>query len=224
LSTEYAVRFSGVNLYDEARNISLEQLDLLVAPGSFLTVSGKRDVDRTHVLNVMLGMRFARDGVTEVLGCDPRELCEDELLLLRQDIGYVYPRGGMLRNLSVRENILLPLYYGGPAALQRLGDSILDRLEHLAQYFNLVRLLDSDVGALDNFEMKRLLMARAVSLAPRLLLVDEPVTYVEEQDRLSLREIVSRLPGSGLLAPEAAMIISSEDTQWGLQLGPVVEI
>lgn len=103
----------------------------------------------------------------------------------RRGVGYVFQEADLFPHLSVRGNV----EYG----LRRSGQRQI-ALEEVVEWFGIGRVLDRAPGGLSGGERQRVAMARAVLAAPRILLMDEPVSALDEVGRREVLPYVRRLP------------------------------
>lgn len=153
--------------------------DWQVASGEFWIVGGLPSASPSGVIPTLAGLEKPGAGRVRLFGQDPGDLPEETLVALRRRIGVVFAQGGrLLRNLSVRENIALPLRYHR----FMFPDEIEDRVEHFARALDLRQHLGRSAVALSPSAQQRVALARALVLEPELLFLDRPLT-VANPDR-----------------------------------------
>lgn len=136
---------------------------------------------------------------------------KEALLKFRRRIGYVPAHNGLLRNLTVQENILLPLQ------IQENSDEkqIFERFEQLKDVFLKNIDCDSLASTLDIEKEKRVMLARAVAASPKLLLLNCPIMGLE----LDLKDDIGFLIYDAILCrkclpKDSAVIMSTEYSSW----------
>lgn len=149
--------------------LSVRGLDLAVRPGEALLLHGPVEAGAA-VLRALLGLEPPLGGTARLHGQDPAGLSPRALDAARARVGWLPRDGALLANLTLRENLLLPLQFhrgaaDPAAALRRFGlDHVPDvRPEYVALPVR-----------------RRVALARAVLLDPPLLLLDDPVDDLEE--------------------------------------------
>jgi ABC-type sulfate/molybdate transport systems ATPase subunit len=161
---------------------SLGPVDLNVVTGRVLVVLGPSGAGKTMLLETIAGLRPQLSGLIRLAGTEVGSLPPE-----RRRIGLVFQDAALFPHLSVRENVLF-----GPRARGSRGgnvDSLLRRvgIEHLA---------DRWPRSLSGGERQRVALARALAIEPGLLLLDEPLSALDQPTREEmqalLREVFSR--------------------------------
>jgi ABC-type transporter Mla maintaining outer membrane lipid asymmetry ATPase subunit MlaF len=154
-----------------------------------------------------------RSGTIERFGVDWAEFSETELLQQRRRLGVVLTRdAGLFHQLTVLENLRLPLRYHGEGAreaAERIGQ-LLRALEIEKQAHLPSTKISPAVG-------RRVQLARALALRPELLLLDEPCAGLEERDRRWLIQFLARLHAGHELnqgAPLPLIITGHTPADW----------
>lgn len=155
-----------VKQYNGRRRI-LDGIDLTIEPGEFALLCGKSGCGKTTLLNIIGGLDRPTVGVVRVDGVETTALSEDQLARLRRrTIGFVFQDFNLLPDLTVFENVALPLRLTKtpPAA----------RVTQLLKVFEIADLAREPAKTLSGGEAQRVAMARALANNPKLLLADEP--------------------------------------------------
>ncbi len=166
---------------------ALDDVDLDVRSGEFLTLLGPSGSGKTTLLMVLAG--FARPdhgsirfGENEVIRLPPH----------RRDVGVVFQSYALFPHMSVAGNI------GFPLRLRKVPRAeIARRVEQALDLVQLSGLGGRRVDALSGGQRQRVALARAVVFAPRILLMDEPLSALDKQLRehmqIELRSLHARL-------------------------------
>jgi branched-chain amino acid transport system ATP-binding protein len=156
-------RFSGVH--------AVRSVDLTVEPGELLGLFGPNGAGKTTVFNLIAGTLYPNAGEIRFLGEDIARL--PAFRRARLGIGRTFQVVRPFRSLTVRENVLAAVPSGAAAdGAAARGGQIEDAL--LASV-GLAARADDVAGELTLGMLKRLEVARALALQPRLLLLDEPL-------------------------------------------------
>ncbi|HWD19591.1 MAG TPA: ATP-binding cassette domain-containing protein [Verrucomicrobiae bacterium] len=152
--------------------LRLSGLDWKIAAGSYWVVGGPPDSGKTDLLATMAGLQRPAGGVVRIFGRDVTELGEPDLLKLRTKVGFVFKGGGrMFSDLTVAENIALPLRYH-----QNLdADHALDTVHALLDLTDLGNIGPERPQRLGMSQQQRVGLARALALKPDALFLDEPL-------------------------------------------------
>ncbi|MBN2056927.1 ABC transporter ATP-binding protein [bacterium] len=151
-------------------------------PGEFLVVAGPSGSGKSTLLHVIGGMDRPSRGEVEVSGRRLTHLSDRELTLFRRRlVGMVFQFFNLFPTLSARENIMVPLLLDGLAA-GRAGRRADDLLELVGLGARAGHLPEELSGG----EVQRIAVARALALAPPVLLADEPTGNLDRAtgDRL----------------------------------------
>jgi NitT/TauT family transport system ATP-binding protein len=168
----------------------LENIDLEVESGSFVTLVGASGCGKTTFLRLLLGQEVPSRGRITVDGAP----------LLGEpgpDRGIVFQRYSVYPHLSVIENVALGLEFRESRWLGRLFGGArrraLERADGLLQEVGLARVRDAMPAALSGGMQQRLAIAQALILEPRMLLLDEPFGALDPGIRNDMHELVLTL-------------------------------
>ena len=148
----------------------LRDVSLTLQPGEYVAIVGESGVGKSTLLNLIAGLDRPDGGRLVLDGDDYARLDEDALTRLRRDkLGFVFQAFHVLPHLTVRQNVVLPLW------LQGLHGEAADRqAQQLLDAVGLGDRAGSWPRELSGGEMQRVAIARALVHRPRLVLADEP--------------------------------------------------
>ncbi|MHC5347404.1 ABC transporter ATP-binding protein [Metapseudomonas furukawaii] len=178
----------------EHRVLGLDHLDLEVADGEYLAITGASGSGKSTLLNI-LGLLDAPDSGEVWL--DERAttgLDEPGRAALRSRlIGFVFQSFHLVPRLTALENIELPMLLAGidPAERRRRSLALAGRL-------GLEDRLDHHPGELSGGQRQRVAIARAMVMRPRLLLADEPTGNLDSQSGEEVVALLEELNAEGL--------------------------
>lgn len=170
---------------------AIEFEQVLAAPGDAswgspltLTIqSGVFHVVRTAprftglLLRLAAGLVSPEQGTIRLLGREPALLSRRELQQLRRGLGVGLQPDGLISNLTVRMNLVVPLLYSGDASPAAAGE----RADATLETCRLVRWADTRPADLPPEVRKEAVLARAIVRKPALLLLDNPVSTLDEE-------------------------------------------
>lgn len=155
--------------------VVLDSLDLVVQPGDFVSLIGPSGCGKSTVLKLVSGLSPASRGDVEVLGTTPRKA--------RDRQAFIFQDATLLPWLTAQANVEVPLRLRGTAAEARAT-----RAEELLKLVGLENARDYFPRQLSGGMKMRVSLARALSMQPELLLLDEPFGALDEMTRQRLNE------------------------------------
>lgn len=180
------IRFEHVvKAYGE--HIILQDFNLELAEGEFVTVIGSSGSGKTTMLKMINGLIAPTSGKIFV---NSKDIAKENQTLLRRNIGYVIQGIGLFPHLTVRKNIAYV-----PSLLNRRNKEGLFRsVERLIEVVGLEQeMLDRYPSELSGGQKQRVGIARALAASPQILLMDEPFGAVDEITRKMLQAEISRI-------------------------------
>ncbi len=167
-----------------------KNVDLSVKRGEIFALIGGSGSGKSTLLREMILLHKPSAGEIHVLGNDLLSINEVDAQALRQRWGVMFQHGGLFGALTVNENIGLPLREHSD-----LGDPLIDEI---AAWKLAMTGLEPEVGAqypseLSGGMMKRASLARALSLDPELLFLDEPTAGLDPYSAGGVDELVLKL-------------------------------
>ena len=165
-------------------NQVLKNFNLTLKEGENLVVLGKSGSGKSVLIKCIVGLIASDSGSIGVLGDNIPDLEHDELDRLRADIGFLFQGSALYDSMTVRENLEFPLRRHA----EKLGDHV-DSLQLVKEALNSVGLeqaIDLMPAALSGGMKKRVALARALILKPRIMFYDEPTSGL---DPITAKEI-----------------------------------
>jgi phospholipid/cholesterol/gamma-HCH transport system ATP-binding protein len=151
-------------------------LDMDVQPNEIFGVVGGSGTGKSVLMRTILGLRAPDGGTVEMYGKDVQQLAAADRSALVRSFGVTFQNGALISSLTVAQNIQLPLREYLPAS-----EATLDQLAQLN--LALVGLAADDgrkyPAQLSGGMVKRAALARALSLEPKLLFLDEPTAGLD---------------------------------------------
>ncbi|MFW5744084.1 MAG: ABC transporter ATP-binding protein [Spirochaetota bacterium] len=156
-------------------------------------IMGPSGCGKSTLLKAAAGLAVPERGSVEILGVDPARASDHELEALRGRNGFVFQDGALWQNMTLYENLALPLRYHYP---ELDSGAVRERVLRLAREVRATTRLHLRPAQVSTGERKVVSFARAVVTDPDLLFMDEPTTSVDAErvDLLirKLRELKER--------------------------------
>ena len=178
---------------EEVRTIALNKLSFQVQEGEFVAVMGPSGCGKSTLLNI-LGLLDDPDGGSfifngiEVAGFNERKRAD----LRKHNIGFVFQSFNLIDELTVFENVELPLIYTGvkPAERKKRVDQVLEKMQimHRRKHFP---------QQLSGGQQQRVAVARAVVNNPKLILADEPTGNLDSSNGNEVMDLLTELNEAG---------------------------
>jgi putative ABC transport system ATP-binding protein len=200
----------------------LHPLDLSVASGEFLAVTGPSGSGKSTLLGLIAGLDAPTTGAVLIDGTDITALDEDRLARLRgAKIGFVFQFFHLIPSLTALENVRVPLELAGNADPARRAAALLDE----------VGLTDRGhhyPSQLSGGEQQRVAIARALANDPPILLADEPTGNLDSVTGRHIIDLLAEVNRSRratvVLVTHDAELAARADSRISLRDGRIVEM
>ncbi|AEI12642.1 ABC transporter ATP-binding protein [Cellulomonas gilvus] len=161
---------------------ALQDVDLTVAPGEFVSLIGPSGCGKSTLLRLVADLDSPTSGTVEVFGHSARTAREN------REYGIAFQQAGLLPWRSVRANVELPLQLAGTGRAARR-----ERADELLDLVGLSSFAQHHPDQLSGGMQQRVAIARALALEPSLLLMDEPFGALDEMTREHLQTQLLRI-------------------------------
>jgi ABC-type lipoprotein export system ATPase subunit len=176
-----------------SRLFLLRQINLTIHPGDFVTIMGPSGAGKTTLLSILGMLDAGWTGEYEFWGQQVERMSAKQRQgLARDQIGFVFQQYHLLDDLTVAENLDVPLSYRNVRASERAA-LVADTLDR----FNIVGKKDLYPSQLSGGQQQLVGVARAVIAKPRLLLADEPTGNLHSEQGREIMELFARLNAEG---------------------------
>lgn len=180
---------SKVYRTNEIETTALENINMKVNEGEFVSVMGPSGCGKSTLLNIIGLLDNPTTGKLQLIDTDVQTLRDSALSHFRNaNIGFVFQSFHLIPSLDVAANVELPLIYRkGLSASQRksMVENVLERLEMSHRIHHLP-------GQLSGGQCQRVAIARAIVGSPRILLADEPTGNLDSKMGAEVMEILHR--------------------------------
>lgn len=183
-------------LKNSAKTVGVDQINLTIKKGEFVTIRGKSGSGKTTLLNVIGGVISPKEGhyifqgeKKEIQQYNNKELTE----FRKRHIGYIVQHFALIDDMNVEENIDMPLIYQKISKKEKkikLND-IMNRLE----IADLARKLPYE---LSGGQKQKVAIARALIHKPEILIADEPTGALDERSGAEIIELLEEMNQQGV--------------------------
>jgi len=171
----------------------LRQINLDVEEGEFMTIMGPSGAGKSTLLNILGMYDSAWEGEYTLDNRDIHKLAPKERAAMnKRYVGFVFQQFHLLDDLTVAENLDMPLSYRNVKASERQA-IVADMLDH----FNIVGKKGLFPSQLSGGQQQLVAIARAIIAKPKLLLADEPTGNLHSEQGKEIMELFKRLNQEG---------------------------
>ena len=178
---------------EEVETKALNKVSLVVNDGEFVAIMGPSGCGKSTLLNI-IGLLDEPDGGsikfagTEIAHYNERKRAD----LRKRNLGFVFQSFNLIEELTVLENVELPLLYLGVGASERK-----EKVEKVLEKMQIMHRRNHFPQQLSGGQQQRVAVARAVINAPRLILADEPTGNLDSSNGNEVMELLTELNEAG---------------------------
>jgi len=162
-------------LYRRGTKVILNDVSMDIKRGSIVAIMGPSGVGKTTILRLISGQLHPNRGSVEVNGKTISSLSRHELYECRKEIGVLLQDGALFTDLTVFENVAAPLREHTDLSEDEIRDRVTDKLNSVG----LTNIGDLMPHSLSGGMARRVALARAVIMNPKIVLFDEPMTGLD---------------------------------------------
>ena len=186
------IKLTGINkIYrtNEVETLALENVNLDVEKGEFVSIMGPSGCGKSTLLNIMGLLDAPSSGKIEINGTSVENMKDKELAAFRnKTLGFVFQSFHLINSLNVIDNVELPLLYRKMPAKERtrLAKEVLERvgLSHRMRHMP---------TQLSGGQCQRVAIARAIVGNPEIILADEPTGNLDSKMGAEVMELLHKL-------------------------------
>lgn len=178
---------------EELETKALNEISLEINEGEFVTIMGASGCGKSTLLNIVGLLDNASSGSYKLLNQEINSLNESERSKIRkQNIGFVFQNFNLIDELSVYDNIELPLIYNNVNASERKK-----KVEAIAERLAISHRLKHFPQQLSGGQQQRVAVARALINDPKIILADEPTGNLDSKNGNEVMELLTDLHANG---------------------------
>ena len=209
------VGLKKIFLTDEVETHALSDIDLDIRAGEFVSIAGPSGCGKSTLLSIIGLLDEPTEGSYVLHGKPVINLVVDEQSEIRnREVGFIFQNFNLIGDLTVYENVELPLKFRGMTAAER-RERVNDALEkvglgHRAKHFP---------NQLSGGQQQRVAVARAVGGRPLILLADEPTGNLDSKSGESVMNLLGALHAEG-----ATICMVTHDARYATQADRQIQL
>jgi putative ABC transport system ATP-binding protein len=182
-----------VFLTDEIATHALTAIELTIKKGEFLSISGPSGCGKSTLLSILGLLDSPTEGTYTLNGQPVESLSMSERARVRnREIGFIFQAFNLIGDLTVYENVELPLTYRGMPSIERK-----QRVQEALDKVEMSHRMKHYPSQLSGGQQQRVAVARALAGAPSILLADEPTGNLDSRNGEAVMELLRNLHRDG---------------------------
>lgn len=178
---------------EEVETKALNEVSITINQGEFVTIMGASGSGKSTLLNIIGLLDGASSGNYQLLNQEMIGLKEQEKSKVRkQNIGFIFQNFNLIDELSVYDNIELPLIYNNVPSSDRKK-----KVEAIAERLGISHRLKHYPQQLSGGQQQRVAVARALINDPKIILADEPTGNLDSKNGNEVMELLTDLHAQG---------------------------
>jgi len=184
---------SKVFFTEEVETHALSSINLTIGTGEFVSIAGPSGCGKTTLLSI-LGLLDSPSGGKYLLDATPVEhlTATQRAKIRNQAIGFIFQAFNLIGDLTVYENVELPLTYRGMAGSERK-----ERVQAALERVGMAHRMSHYPSQLSGGQQQRVAVARAIVGKPLILLADEPTGNLDSKNGNAVMELMQELHAEG---------------------------
>jgi len=172
---------------------ALSHIELKVFAGEFIAIMGPSGSGKSTAMNLVGSLDMPTYGTILLDGGDIAELDESDLAQVRgKKIGFIFQSFNLISNLTVKENVMLPMMFQGTDFEERE-----EKAEELLKLVELHDRMDHYPGEISGGQMQRVAIARSLANDPEVVLADEPTGNLDTKTGAIVMDFLQKLNKQG---------------------------
>ena len=167
----------------------LDNISLEIKKGEFVSLMGASGSGKSTLLYLIGGLDKPTEGKVFINDKDINKLKEKQIAKLRRkDIGFVFQFYNLVQNLTVEENIMLPVIMDG-----KKEQDYKERLDKILKIIGLDKKRKNLPNELSGGQQQRVSIARAIILNPDIILADEPIGNLDSKSGKEIMDLFKKI-------------------------------
>jgi putative ABC transport system ATP-binding protein len=186
-------KLSKVFLTDEVETHALTGIELAIRKGEFLSISGPSGCGKSTLLSILGLLDSPSEGTYTLNGKPVESLSMSERARVRnREIGFIFQAFNLIGDLTVYENVELPLTYRGIPSAERKT-----RVQGALEKVEMSHRMKHYPSQLSGGQQQRVAVARALACSPSILLADEPTGNLDSKNGEAVIDLLRGLHAEG---------------------------
>ncbi len=196
MNTQKVIELKSIKkvfLTDEIETRALAGIDMDIEDGEFLAINGPSGCGKSTLLSILGLLDTPTEGEYRLNGQQVENLTINQRAKIRnRDVGFIFQSFNLIGDLTVYENVELPLTYRGMKASYRkkLATEALEKV-------NMAHRMKHVPSQLSGGQQQRVAVARALAGSPRILLADEPTGNLDSKNGEAVMDLLKELNEEG---------------------------
>ena len=180
---------------DELETHALKNIDITIKSGDYVSISGPSGCGKSTLLSILGLLDMSSGGEYFIEGTNVTDLSLDQAAEIRNSkIGFVFQSFNLIDELSVFDNVALPLRYKTKVPSDK---EISDRVHECLELVDMSHRSSHKPNQLSGGQQQRIAIARALVANPAILLVDEPTGNLDSKSGDQVMDVLEKLNDSG---------------------------
>ncbi len=172
---------------------ALSNLEFKVFEGEFVAIMGPSGSGKSTAMNLIGSLDIPTHGTIFLDGIDISKLNESDLAQIRgKKIGFIFQLFNLIPNLTVKENVMLPMIFQGTDVKKRN-----ERAEELLKLVGLSNRMNHYQGEISGGQRQGVAVARSLANDPKVILADEPTGNLDTKAGAIVMEFLEKLNRQG---------------------------
>ena len=179
--------------YSDVYTVALGGINMEISDGEFVAIMGPSGCGKTTLLNILGLLDNPTEGSYLLNGVEVAHMKESQRTDLRKGkIGFVFQSFNLIDELTVEQNVELPLKYMGIPAAERQA-----KVVEVLRRVNMSHRISHFPNQLSGGQQQRVAIARAVVCNPKLILADEPTGNLDSKNGKEVMDLLAELNDDG---------------------------
>ncbi len=199
-----AENLSRIFLRGKSSFYAVDHVNLKIEEKELVTIMGQSGSGKSTLFHMLTGILKPTEGNISILGHQIDKMSDKELSMLRgSELGYIMQGQNLLQNLTVWENILLPVSLGKKRKIDQ------ERVVYLTDLLGISGLLREYPANLSGGEQRRVSIARTFVLNPQIVIADEPTSSLDMENSEIIMRYFQKISGEG-----TTILVSTHDKEF----------